>query len=163
MEDLKNKISKEFNINDWDSNEGKKIKEALKNAIINITKVIKSSITNREKSLKIQSYLKGLTWISALNGIWKFISETTLNKPKFNIFKLDFDISNVINLGPTFWLKVALILLILRIIHKIISTSGIIVQDIIDTWKFIKNIFKKNIVNEGFFSVEEYKYLKLFE
>jgi hypothetical protein len=167
MEELKDKIQQEFNIPDWDSEEGKEkrneVANAAKNAITNITDAVKSSLTNREKARKVQSYLKGISWMSAVGGVWSFLAGTTLNKPEFSFRTFDVDLSHVVELGPTFWIKVALILFTLRIIHKIVSTGGIIIKDMMGLWKFIKNLFKEKVVKESFFTIEEYKYLKLFE
>jgi len=155
-------VQKEFKIKEFESPNGiKKRKSILKTTKIvssNILKILTSSLSKREKAKRIQNILQNFTYMSAMGGLWQTFSKSSFQIPSaLDILKGE-DI-NFIDIGPTFWLKVAAILLIIKIIHKIISSGVIFIKDIKTTWQKIKNLFKENIVNEGFISYYEYKFL----
>lgn len=158
-------IAKQFNIPEWSSEKGKKkrtdLSIALKNAASNINKLLLSSLNNKEKAKKVRDYLKGAGWVSGLWGVWKFITESSIHTPKIDLRNLSIDFTSAIELGPTFWLKVAILLFALRIIHKIISSGVLVINDFVWIWKWVKNIFKENVINESYMSFKEYKQCKI--
>jgi len=162
---LIDQINDNFDVPDWASEEGKEkrleLSTALKNAMVNIGKLLGSSLSNKEKAKKVRDYLKNAGWISGLWGVWKFITESSINSPKIDLKSLSIDFSNVIELGPTFWLKVAVLLFAIRIVHKIVSTGVLVVNDFVWIWKWIKNIFKENVTNESFISFKQYKEMRI--
>jgi len=162
-EKLSELIKAELKISDGEKGveRRKKIASTVKQVSQNILKVLGSTLSNKEKAKKIRNLMKNGTWLSAVVGVWNIVSKTTVNVPGVkDIVSANIDITSIIEIGPTFWLKVAAILFLLRIIHKIVSTGVIVTNDIKGTWNGIKNVFKVNL-KEGFVSLEEYKNLKL--
>jgi len=95
-------------------------------------------------------------WLSFCIGIWGAINNTIINKPKLDIWHLDWQAGSI-ELGGTFWLKVAAFLFVLRVLHKIISTGTILFADITNFWKNIKTFFTGNIKED--FSTEYTNFL----
>ena len=173
-EKYKEIVKDKFKIKDFDSEEGKKQRNTILQSISvvfkELVKLIGSTLSNKEKAKKIQNYLKGVGILTTIGGIYQAISGLNITLPSFSkLFKgelnLD-DVTHMVEFGPSFWLKVALFLLVLKIVHKIISSGTIFVKDIGNTWKGIKKFYKKVIwkdmnENEKFLSRQEYEYLKL--
>jgi hypothetical protein len=163
LDGAQEKIQKEFKIPDWNSEEGKKLRaEAAKkvgNAATNITEIWSSSLKTKEKANKMQSFLKTLQWGSLAVGIWRLVSATHfVSSSFFDKFRGDF---GHWDLGGVFWLKVAVFLFILRIIHLILSKGGIFFEDLKNAWKAIKKIFQSPEVKECFISLNDYKNFQL--
>lgn len=163
LEGAKEKIQKEFKIPDWNSEEGKKMrKEAadkIGNAATNITDIWTSSLESREKAGKMQKFLKTLQWGSLVFGIWRLVTATHHVSTSF-WQKLGGDFGHW-EIGGVFWLKVAVFLFILRIIHLILSKGMIFFKDIKDAWASIKKVFNDNSAKESFVSLGGYKNLQL--
>lgn len=154
MEHLKNLDIPELNI----SEEKPKRKGAIhKLGVIytNITKILTSTLSKKEKAKKIRNILRNFGYLTGVVGIYQTVSGLKLNNPDISILEGEIDFSNVLEIGPTFWLQVAAILFTIRIIHKVLSTGIIFIKDLSSIWKTIKGIFEEK-TNERVYSFDEY-------
>ena len=82
-------VKDKIDIADWDSPQGKikrkKLSETLNNIISNLTTIIHSSLTKKDKAKKVRDFMKNTGWLSFCIGVWNAVSNTVINKPKLDI------------------------------------------------------------------------------
>jgi len=148
-EKVKDLVSKAFKIEDWNSEEGKTRRKAAMKMVGNLTikfkDIVVASLTNREKAKRMESLLNGSGIISLILGVRGFVMNThTVSNPSLwdKVFK---GAEKVVDYGGTMWLKIAAILFILAIIHKILSKAGIFISDVKGEWEKAKVEVRKNM------------------
>jgi len=166
-------LAQQLNILDWDSAEGqqkrKQVADAAMNAATQIENVVKSSVSGPEKAAKVQTLLTGTGIFSTLLGLWGLLSNThrvtysLLDKAK-NWLHGGEPLTNHIEWGGTFFLKVAFLLLILKIIHKLLYKGTVLQNDVNSIWNYIRGIIGaitgKGNVQESLVSLGDQKMLK---
>ena len=142
---IKDKILKEVGITEWNSDEAKlkrkEIADSLGDTIEGVSDAVNSTLTNRKKAKRIRAILNGSAWISLVYGVWRYLTQMSLKLPELRFWEkggIGFDIID----SPTFWIQFAILLFVLRIIHKVISTGTLLGADVKNTWTSIKNFFK---------------------
>lgn len=132
---MKEMILEKFPIVDPKSEHGseqrKKVVETIGTISENVMNIWLSSLQKVEKFKKIQTYLKGITWVNLIIGIGGLI------------FNTHFHWLSAPELGGMTWLGIALVVFIIRMIHKVVFYKNIITNDIMKLW----NITKKEVSN----------------
>jgi hypothetical protein len=152
---LLKEVQDQLKIENFNSKEGiNKRREALKKvgeASSKIAGVIGSSLSRREKAAKMQKILGTLSIASLVGGIYGLIKNSHIVKTGF------LGLQSHMEYGGTFLLKAALILFILKIIHKILSKGGIFLKDLSGLWKDTKENVNKDVKeSNAFISFNEY-------
>lgn len=150
FDEVKEVIKKQLEIADWNSKEGQAKRQQFARTVSDIyTQIegyLKSSISNEDKAKQINGRLRGLTILSSIIGIAGVIFNTHFVGPNFgDIMNLDF---GHVDIGGTFWLKLALFLFVLRCIHTVLSKGVSIARDFNSIWVFIKRLFSGNLLKE---------------
>ena len=160
LKELLKEVQDKLSIADFNSKEGiNKRKEAAKKvggAITKITSVVGSSMSQRKKSEQMQTLLKTLSIGSLIGGVYGLIKNSHMVKAGF------LGLQSHMEYGGTFLLKVALILFVLRIIHKILSKGGIFITDLSSLWKDTKEKVDKD-VKESYSFVSFKEYVSIYE
>jgi len=152
---IKDKILTEIGVKDWDSDEAKlkrkEIATSLGDTIEGVSDAVNSTLTNRKKGKRLRAILNGSAYISLVLGVWQYFTKMSLQWPELRFWEkggIDLDIID----SPTFWLQIAILLFLLRIIHKVVSTGTLLGADVKNIWTKIKNFFsskKKESTNES--------------
>jgi len=165
--ELINQLQQSLNIPDWDSPEGKakrkQIGEEIGNVFTKVVSVLSESITNREKAAKTHKILHGssiLALILGIRGFLKHIEDIVVKTPTTSwiknavgkvtefIFGVNQDFQDVdldwSQAGGQFWLKFAITLFILKIVHSMLSKGSEVSQDVGSIWSSIRGLFGRN-------------------
>jgi len=155
--ELIDQLQQKLGIPDWNSPEGQakrqQVAQQAGDTYQKVTGVLAASIDDQSKARKIQTLLKGSTILSIILGVRgalfnSHIIQQTLSQDglagKLNQwFGTEF-MDTAIDLGGVggqFWLKLAIFLFVLRVLHKVLSKGSEIKQDARGLWNGIKNLF----------------------
>jgi len=166
---IKEFLKKQLNILDWESQEGLQKRKQIADSVLNIAAqvegAVKSSISGPEKAAKVQTLLTGTGILSTLIGLWRLLSNT--HTVTYGIFEKFSNwvgggeaLTNHIEWGGVFFLKVAAFLLILKVVHKLLYKGTVLKNDIGGIWNYIRSIIsalmgKSTKVQESTMSIDE--------
>lgn len=170
LKDLLKKVQEELGIeeDEWDSDQGKQKRKEVAGKVLdtanNVLKTAGASLVSRKKAKRMQQILNVGTIASLVAGVWGFIQNTYVVKADF-MDKVLRGAENEWHWGGMLFLKIAIILFVLRVIHKILSKGGIFLNDLTGLWKDSKDKVKKkkDKANESFVSFDEYDEGQIFE
>lgn len=170
LKDLLKKVQEELGIeeDEWDSDQGKQKRKEVAGKVLdtanNVLKTAGASLVSRKKAKRMQQILNVGTIASLVAGVWGFIQNTYVVKADF-MDKVLRGAENEWHWGGMLFLKIAIILFVLRVIHKILSKGGIFLNDLTGLWKDSKDKVKnkKDKANESFISFDEYDEGQIFE
>lgn len=170
LKELLKKVQEELGMSDedWKSEQGKQKRKEMADKVLNtaneVLKTAGSSLVSRKKAKRMQQILNVGTIASLVAGVWGFIQNTYVVKADL-MDKVLHGASNEWHWGGMLFLKIAIILFVLRIIHKVLSKGGIFLNDMTGLWKDSKDKIKKkkDKTNESFVSFDEYDDSQIFE
>ncbi|NMC60492.1 MAG: hypothetical protein GYA51_14075 [Candidatus Methanofastidiosa archaeon] len=170
LKELLKKVQEELGMSDedWKSEQGiqkrKEVADKVLNTANDVLKTAGASLVSRKKAKRMQQLLNVGTIASLVAGVWGFIQNTYVVKADF-MDKVLHGASNEWHWGGMLFLKIAIILFVLRVIHKILSKGGIFLNDLTGLWKDSKDKVKKkkDKANESFVSFDEYDEGQVFE
>jgi len=170
LKELLKKVQEELGMSDedWKSEQGKQKRKEMADKVLNtaneVLKTAGSSLVSRKKAKRMQQILNVGTIASLVAGVWGFIQNTYVVKADL-MDKVLHGASNEWHWGGMLFLKIAIILFVLRIIHKVLSKGGIFLNDMTGLWKDSKDKVKKkkDKTNESFVSFDEYDDSQIFE
>jgi len=170
LKELLKKVQKELGMSDedWKSEQGKQKRKEIADKVLNsaneVLKTAGSSLVSRKKAKRMQQILNIGTIGSLVAGVWGFIQNTYVVKADF-MDKVLRGAENEWHWGGMLFLKIAIILFVLRLIHKVLAKGGIFLNDMTGLWKDSKDKVKKkkDKTNESFVSFDEYDDSQIFE
>ena len=170
LKELLKKVQEELGMSDedWKSEQGKQKRKEMADKVLNtaneVLKTAGSSLVSQKKAKRMQQILNVGTIASLVAGVWGFIQNTYVVKADL-MDKVLHGASNEWHWGGMLFLKIAIILFVLRIIHKVLSKGGIFLNDMTGLWKDSKDKVKKkkDKTNESFVSFDEYDDSQIFE
>jgi len=148
------KVKKEFNIDDWNSDEGvkkrKKIASDLGNLYTKITKSLKSSVSDKEKAKLIHTLITGSAYLAIIIGLWNMVHPDMVSLVDWDFQLLGKDIDIEFGKRPEGffvdtlkWAKVALFLFLLRFTHSLLVQGRNFKENVKDMFGRFINLFKK--------------------
>jgi len=170
LKDLLRKVQQELGVSEeeWGTDKGKQKRKEIAGKVLDtandVLKTAGTSLVSRKKAKRMQQILNVGTIASLVAGVWGFIQNTYVVKADF-MDKVLRGAENEWHWGGMLFLKIAIILFVLRVIHKILSKGGIFLNDLTGLWKDSKDKVKnkKDKANESFISFDEYDEGQIFE